>query len=46
MTWKPKSEKKADPIVQVPPKEMNEQQDYFRNLDAQMFGLLHRLREV
>jgi biopolymer transport protein ExbD len=46
MTWRPKSDKKAEPIVPVPPRENNEQQDYFRSLDSQLYGLYMRLRQI
>jgi biopolymer transport protein ExbD len=46
MTWRPKTQPKGEPILKVPPGEMHEQQDYFRNLDPQRYGLYLKLREI
>ncbi len=46
MTWRPKSDKQSTRIPPVKPAENNEQQDYFRSLDANLYGLFLKLREV
>jgi biopolymer transport protein ExbD len=46
MTWRLKSDKKADPIAEMKPAENNEQQDYFKSLDSKLYGLYLRLREI
>ncbi len=46
MAWKAKNAKQADRIISFKPLENNEQEEYFRDLDSQLYGLYLKLREV